>query len=39
MSYSPAAHFFFFHVQWANCSLAGALGLLKILIYKRNFKK
>uniref|UniRef100_A0A7N0V2M8 RING-type domain-containing protein n=2 Tax=Kalanchoe fedtschenkoi TaxID=63787 RepID=A0A7N0V2M8_KALFE len=34
VSYSPAAHFFLFLVQWADCHLAGALGLLRILIYK-----
>ncbi|XP_025622017.1 E3 ubiquitin-protein ligase AIRP2 [Arachis hypogaea] len=34
MSYSPAAHLFLFLVQWADCNLAGALGLLRILIYK-----
>ncbi|KAL0363328.1 UNVERIFIED_CONTAM: E3 ubiquitin-protein ligase AIRP2 [Sesamum calycinum] len=34
MSYSPAAHFFLFLVQWTDCHLAGALGLLRILIYK-----
>lgn len=34
MSYSPAAHLFLFLVQWTDCSLAGALGLLRILIYK-----
>ncbi|KAL3627686.1 E3 ubiquitin-protein ligase airp2 [Castilleja foliolosa] len=34
MSYSPAAHFFLFLVQWTDCNLAGALGLLRILIYK-----
>ncbi|PSS04777.1 RING finger protein [Actinidia chinensis var. chinensis] len=34
MSYSPAAHLFLFLVQWTNCHLAGALGLLRILIYK-----
>ncbi|XP_068640318.1 E3 ubiquitin-protein ligase AIRP2-like isoform X2 [Aristolochia californica] len=34
MSYSPAAHFFLFLVQWSDCQLAGALGLLRILIYK-----
>uniref|UniRef100_A0A0E0KWV9 RING-type domain-containing protein n=1 Tax=Oryza punctata TaxID=4537 RepID=A0A0E0KWV9_ORYPU len=34
MSYSPAAQFFLFLVQWTDCSLAGALGLLRILIYK-----
>lgn len=34
MSYSPAAHLFLFLVQWTDCSLAGALGLLRVLIYK-----
>ncbi|XP_021906256.1 uncharacterized protein LOC110820928 isoform X2 [Carica papaya] len=34
ISYSPAAHFFLFLVQWTDCHLAGALGLLRILIYK-----
>ena len=34
MSYSPAAHLFLFLVQWIDCHLAGALGLLRILIYK-----
>ncbi|KAL5710317.1 E3 ubiquitin-protein ligase airp2 [Ranunculus cassubicifolius] len=34
LSYSPAAHFFLFLVQWTDCQLAGALGLLRILIYK-----
>ncbi|KAL2980345.1 hypothetical protein AAZX31_13G223900 [Glycine max] len=34
MSYSPAAHLFLFFVQWTDCNLAGALGLLRILIYK-----
>ncbi|KAF9680034.1 hypothetical protein SADUNF_Sadunf06G0078100 [Salix dunnii] len=34
LSYSPAAHFFLFLVQWTGCHLAGALGLLRILIYK-----
>ncbi|XP_008806536.1 E3 ubiquitin-protein ligase AIRP2-like isoform X1 [Phoenix dactylifera] len=34
VSYSPAAHLFLFLVQWTDCSLAGALGLLRILIYK-----
>ncbi|XP_020080307.1 uncharacterized protein LOC109714480 isoform X1 [Ananas comosus] len=34
LSYSPAAHMFLFLVQWTDCSLAGALGLLRILIYK-----
>jgi hypothetical protein len=34
LSYVPAAHFLLFLVQWTDCSLAGALGLLHILIYK-----
>ncbi|XP_047307844.1 E3 ubiquitin-protein ligase AIRP2-like [Impatiens glandulifera] len=34
MSYSPAAQLFLFLVQWSDCHLAGALGLLRILIYK-----
>jgi len=34
MAYCPAAHVFLFLVQWTDCSLAGALGLLRILIYK-----
>ncbi|CAL9069252.1 E3 ubiquitin-protein ligase AIRP2-like [Musa acuminata AAA Group] len=34
MSYSPVAHLFLFLVQWADCSLAGALGLLRIMIYQ-----
>ncbi|KAK3009431.1 hypothetical protein RJ639_014140 [Escallonia herrerae] len=34
MSYSPAAHLFLFLVQWTDCHLAGALGLLRVLIYK-----
>ncbi|XP_065854596.1 E3 ubiquitin-protein ligase AIRP2 isoform X2 [Euphorbia lathyris] len=34
LSYSPAAQFLLFLVQWADCHLAGALGLLRILIYK-----
>ncbi|XP_074298592.1 E3 ubiquitin-protein ligase AIRP2-like [Silene latifolia] len=34
MSYAPAAHFLLFLVQWTDCNLAGALGLLRILIYK-----
>eukprot|EP00850_Spirogloea_muscicola_P018860 SM000177S03193 [mRNA] locus=s177:242881:244191:+ [translate_table: standard] len=33
LSYSPAAHMFLFLVQWADCSLAGALGLLRVLIH------
>jgi hypothetical protein len=31
MAYSAVAHFL---VQWIDCKLAGALGLLKIMIYK-----
>ncbi|XP_015897190.3 E3 ubiquitin-protein ligase AIRP2 [Ziziphus jujuba] len=34
LSYGPAAQFFLFLVQWTDCHLAGALGLLRILIYK-----
>ncbi|KAM3199821.1 hypothetical protein P3L10_032181 [Capsicum annuum] len=34
MSYSPAAHLFLFLVQWTDCHLAGALELLRILIFK-----
>ncbi|KAM7270707.1 hypothetical protein ACFE04_029921 [Oxalis oulophora] len=34
LSYSPAAPFFLFLVRWTDCHLAGALGLLRILIYK-----
>ncbi|XP_044479345.1 E3 ubiquitin-protein ligase AIRP2-like isoform X1 [Mangifera indica] len=34
LSYSSAAHAFLFLVQWTDCRLAGALGLLRILIYK-----
>ncbi|BFG33930.1 hypothetical protein CerSpe_202040 [Prunus speciosa] len=33
LSYCPAANFFLFLVQWTDCHLAGALGLLRILIY------
>ncbi|KAH9661847.1 RING-type domain-containing protein [Citrus sinensis] len=29
LSYSPAAQFFLFLVQWTDCHLAGALGLLR----------
>lgn len=36
MSYSAAAQFLLFFVQWSDCHLAGALGLLRILIYKVN---
>ncbi|KAI4312127.1 hypothetical protein MLD38_036975 [Melastoma candidum] len=34
MSYGPAAHLFLFLVQWADCHLAGDLGLLRVLVYK-----
>ncbi|EPS64708.1 hypothetical protein M569_10072, partial [Genlisea aurea] len=34
MSFSPCAHIFLFLVQWTDCHLAGALGLIRILIYK-----
>lgn len=34
ISYSTAAQFLLFFVQWSDCHLAGALGLLRILIYK-----
>lgn len=34
LSYSQAAHTLLFLVQWTDCRLAGALGLLRILIYK-----
>ncbi|RAL44820.1 hypothetical protein DM860_003579 [Cuscuta australis] len=34
ISYSPVSHLFMFLVQWTDCHLAGALGLLRILIYK-----
>ncbi|MFS7980599.1 hypothetical protein Hanom_Chr10g00941281 [Helianthus anomalus] len=34
MSYSPVAQFFIFFVQWSNYHLAGALGLLRILIFQ-----
>ncbi|XP_022948775.1 uncharacterized protein LOC111452344 [Cucurbita moschata] len=33
ISYSPAAPFFLFLVQWTDCRLAGALGLLRIHVY------
>ncbi|XAR58916.1 hypothetical protein NMG60_11014495 [Bertholletia excelsa] len=33
LSYSPIAHLFMFLVQWADCQLAGALGVLRVLIY------
>ncbi|KAG8377018.1 hypothetical protein BUALT_Bualt09G0124500 [Buddleja alternifolia] len=34
LSYSPCAHIFLFLVQWTDCHLAGALGLIRILICK-----
>ncbi|XP_030528799.1 E3 ubiquitin-protein ligase AIRP2-like isoform X2 [Rhodamnia argentea] len=34
LSYSAAAHLLLFLVQWTDCHLAGALGFLRILIYK-----
>ncbi|GLJ47313.1 hypothetical protein SUGI_0999030 [Cryptomeria japonica] len=34
LSYSPTTHLFLFLVQWIDYSLAGALGRLRILIYK-----
>nr|GEV02931.1 zinc finger, RING/FYVE/PHD-type [Tanacetum cinerariifolium] len=34
LSYGPCAQFFLFFVQWSDWHLAGALGLLRILIYK-----
>ncbi|RAL39267.1 hypothetical protein DM860_002800 [Cuscuta australis] len=34
LSYSPCAHMFLFLVQWTDCKLAGALGLIRVLIYK-----
>ncbi|KAK6943507.1 hypothetical protein RJ641_024609 [Dillenia turbinata] len=34
LSYSPAAHLFLFLIQWTDCHLAGALGFIRILIYK-----
>ncbi|RRT81481.1 hypothetical protein BHE74_00010616 [Ensete ventricosum] len=39
MSYSPAAHLFLFLVQWTDFSLAGALGLLRIMIYKVSIRR
>lgn len=33
LSYSPAAQFFLFLVQWTDCHLAGSLRLLRVLIY------
>lgn len=34
LSYSPCARILLFLVQWSDCHLAGALGLLRVLIYK-----
>ncbi|KAL6142271.1 hypothetical protein ACLB2K_060554 [Fragaria x ananassa] len=34
LSYRPAAQFFLFLIQWTDCHLAGALGFLRILIYR-----
>jgi len=34
LSYCPTAQFFLFLVQWTDCRLAGALGLLRVLIFK-----
>ncbi|KAI5002875.1 hypothetical protein ZWY2020_027525 [Hordeum vulgare] len=34
LSFNPAVHIFLFLVPWTDCSLAGALGLMRILIYK-----
>ncbi|KAM0994304.1 hypothetical protein ACFX13_010015 [Malus domestica] len=34
LSYSPAAQFFWFLIQWTDCHLAGSMGLLRIIIYK-----
>jgi hypothetical protein len=34
MSYNPAVHFFLFLKQWTDCILAGALSLLRLLIFK-----
>lgn len=34
ISYSPAAKFFLCLAKWTDCNLAGALGLLRILIYE-----
>ncbi|KAL3623178.1 E3 ubiquitin-protein ligase airp2 [Castilleja foliolosa] len=34
LSFSPCAHFFLFLIQWADYHFAGALGLIRILIYK-----
>lgn len=34
LSYSPAAQFLLVLFQWTDCHLAGAFGLLRILVYK-----
>lgn len=34
LSYSPAAQFLLFMLKWTDCHLAGALGLLRVLVYK-----
>lgn len=34
LSYSPAAQFLLFMFKWTDCHLAGALGLLRVLVYK-----
>jgi hypothetical protein len=34
LSYSPCAQVFLCLVQWTDVNLAGAVGLLRILIYK-----
>ncbi|CAN6581431.1 unnamed protein product [Malus baccata var. baccata] len=39
LSYRPAAQFFWFLIRWTDCHLAGALGLLRILIYKDNIAR
>ncbi|CAN8253239.1 unnamed protein product [Cochlearia groenlandica] len=33
LSYISTSHFFMFLVRWTDCHLAGALGLLRVLIY------
>ncbi|CAH9121040.1 unnamed protein product, partial [Cuscuta epithymum] len=33
LSYSPAAQFCLFFIQWFDCKVAGALGLLQVLVY------
>jgi len=34
LSHSPAAQFLLFMFKWTDCHLAGALGLLRVLVYK-----